>query len=94
MRKALESEHAQVRAVISDPAVRAEDRLGRIRAINESTIAGIRGLLTDEQKKSYFPPHESTGDEAGPQRSVEDWLNAMQQKKIPPKDVKSSKQAK
>jgi Spy/CpxP family protein refolding chaperone len=52
-------------------------RIEQFRALQERTVAQIRAVLTDEQKKKYDPliprtrPAPST-----PQRSVEDWIKA------------------
>jgi Spy/CpxP family protein refolding chaperone len=52
-------------------------RIEQFRALQERTVAQIRAVLTDEQKKKYDPllPRTRPAPSA-PQRSVEDWIKA------------------
>ena len=76
VKRLLALRQAQIRRVWSDPAIDPSDRVGAVKAINDRTVAQIRELLTDEQKKKYIQPRPAGSPPNEPQPSVEDWLNA------------------
>ena len=60
---------------IRNSAAPGNVRIAQFRALQDSTITQIRGILTDEQKKKYDPMlvRKIPASDA-PQRSVEDWI--------------------
>jgi hypothetical protein len=76
VRGLLEIRQAQVRRVWTDPAIAGGDRVGAVKAINEKTVAQIRALLTEEQRKKYFQPRPIGSRATEPTLSVADWLKA------------------
>jgi Spy/CpxP family protein refolding chaperone len=49
----LEDRNTQMQALMKDQSLSQEDRRSKGRAIQESTTAKIRDVLTDDQKKKY-----------------------------------------
>jgi hypothetical protein len=76
VRRLLEIRQTQMRTVWTNPAIDAGDRVGAVKAINEKTVAQIRALLTDEQRKKYFQPRPIGSLQTEPTLSVADWLRA------------------
>jgi hypothetical protein len=81
LRKVLESQRDRARKLWSDPSVPAGHRVREMQAINENTVARIRGLLNEEQKKKYFAPRPPESTDTSPKPSLDDWLNATRQQK-------------
>lgn len=57
-------------------SISGEDRVGRLRALQDQTALQIRSVLNDEQKKKYNPLAARQLAPAPDQKSVEDWLKA------------------
>ena len=83
LRAALVSQQVQVRALLRDSSLPPESRTGALRAISNHTIERIRGFLTEEQRKKYFPAGapDTPGTSASDQAHVNFWLDAMRKKK-------------
>jgi hypothetical protein len=80
-RRLLIIRQARIRAIWTDDAIAPDDRVGAVKAINETTEAQIRALLSDEQKKKYFQPRPNAGPTTDPQPSVADWMNVNRPRK-------------
>lgn len=59
-----------------DPTISGEDRIGRLRALQDQTAERIRNVLNDEQKKKYNPLATKQLAPQPDQKSLEDWLKA------------------
>jgi hypothetical protein len=81
VRRLLIIRQARIRAIWTDDAIAPDDRVGAVKAINETTEAQIRALLSDEQKKKYFQPRPNAGPTTDPQPSVADWMNVNRPRK-------------
>jgi hypothetical protein len=75
VRRLLTIRQARIRAVWTDTAIAADDRVGAVKAINENTQAQIRALLTEEQKKNYIQPRPSESLATDSKLSVAEWMN-------------------
>lgn len=49
----LEDQRSQAMTVIGDGALSRDDKVQKIRGIRETTIAKVRGVLNDDQKKKF-----------------------------------------
>lgn len=82
VRRILEDQQAQVRAVLSDPRVVPNQRGAAIGAIQERTADQIRAVLSEEQKQKY---HKAKPTSAGsPHPDVQTWLDVANGKRPPP----------
>jgi hypothetical protein len=75
VRRLLAIRQARIRAVWTDTAIAADDRVGAVKAINENTQAQIRALLTEEQQKNYIQPRPGESPAADSKLSVAEWMN-------------------
>jgi Spy/CpxP family protein refolding chaperone len=74
VKKILESrQHATMRILRKTSG---GDRVSRIRALQLRTVAQIRAVLNDEQRKKYNPLGQRPPQPTSPQPSVEDWMKA------------------
>jgi len=80
VKKILERRQEQGSRIIRDPSPSGGDRVGKLHALNQSTVAQIRAVLTDQQKGKYNPLGQSGLPRTSPQPSVEDWLKASRPK--------------
>src|SRR5207302_10058129 len=60
----LQNEHQQYAHLVRNPSLTAVDRFNRLRALRESTVSQIKGVLDKEQQNMYdqlrhTPPAES-----------------------------------
>jgi hypothetical protein len=53
VRAALEDQHSQATSVVQDSALAREDKIQKIHALREATIAKVRTSLNDDQKKKF-----------------------------------------
>jgi len=77
LRALLLRQREQVLRVWNDTSIPAAQRVHATRVISDATADGIRGMLTEEQRKKYNPPrppHDSTAQPGAP--SAADWINA------------------
>jgi hypothetical protein len=54
VKTALEDQHSQAMEVIQDNSLPREDKIQKIHAIRENTIAKVRGTLTSDEQKQKF----------------------------------------
>jgi len=80
VKKILERRQEQSNRILRDPSPSGVDRVGKFRALNQSTVAQIRAILSDQQKEKYNPLGQSGIPRTSPQPSVEDWLKASRAK--------------
>ena len=76
VKKILEQRQQQILHMRQDTSLPGSVRIDRLRALQESTVAQIRAVLNEEQRKKYNPlaPREIP---QSPQPSVEDWIKAI-----------------
>lgn len=53
VKTALEDQHTQAMSVVQDSAMPREDKIQKIHALREATIAKVRTSLNDDQKKKF-----------------------------------------
>jgi hypothetical protein len=58
------------------PSLSGNERIDRVRALQQITVEQIRGVLNDEQKTKYDPLAVRRLQPAPERHSVEDWLTA------------------
>lgn len=81
LRALLEGQRDRVMRVWSDTSLPAAYRISATQAISDKTADRIRALLNEEQRKKFNPPRPARDAAAGSaQPSVEDWMNATEQK--------------
>jgi hypothetical protein len=81
VRKLLLSQRDQVTRLWNDTSVPAPYRVNATQAISEQTADRIRALLDDKQRKRYNSPKPAHLPPADPsQRTVEDWMQAVNAK--------------
>jgi hypothetical protein len=76
VKRILEQRQQETLQIRLDPSISAETRFDRFRALQDVTVARIRAVLSDEQKKKYDPLAVRRIKPDPQQRSVEDWLKA------------------
>ncbi|HEY1272288.1 MAG TPA: hypothetical protein VGF08_09905 [Terriglobales bacterium] len=64
------------RQIWADQTLQGGDRVGRFRGLYDQTVAQIRSILNDEQKKKYDPLAYRQDRPTSLQPSVEDWMKA------------------
>jgi len=69
--------------ILRDPSPTGSDRMIKLRALQASTVAQIRSVLNDEQKKKYNPV-SLRPQQTSPQPSVEDWMKATPPQRTKP----------
>jgi hypothetical protein len=75
VKKILEQQREEILRIRTDPSLTGGTAIDRFRALQERTVAQIRSVLNDEQKKIYNPLAPRTIPQT-PQPTVEDWLKA------------------
>jgi hypothetical protein len=81
VKKILEFQQAQTRRIRLDGSLSGAERISRLRILQDSTVASIRALLNNEQKKKYDPLAVRQAQKSSPQPSIEDWMKAAQKQK-------------
>jgi hypothetical protein len=76
VKKTLEFQQVQIRRIRLDGSLSGDERISRLRSLQDNTVAEIRAVLNDEQKKKYDPLAVRRTPKASPQPSVEDWMKA------------------
>ncbi len=71
----LEQQKQEILKIRSTPSVNGIAGIDRVRALQERTVARIRAVLNEEQRKKYDPLAPRRIPQT-PQPSVEDWLKA------------------
>jgi len=74
VKKILEERQQETLRLRLDPSLSGEARIGRFRALQDSTVAQIRAVLNEEQRNKYDPLVPRRLQPAPDQRSVDDWL--------------------
>jgi hypothetical protein len=80
VRKLLLSQRDQVARLWNNTSVAAPYRISATQAISEQTADRIRALLDDKQRKHYNSPKPSHPPVDPSQRTVEDWMQAVNAK--------------
>jgi hypothetical protein len=81
IKKILELRQVQIRRIRLDESLSGDERISRLRGLQDSTVARIRAVLSDEQKKKYNPLAVRQAQKSSPQPSVEDWMKAAAKQK-------------
>jgi hypothetical protein len=81
VKKALEFQQVQIRRIRLDGSVSGAEKINRLRGLQDNTVASIRAVLNDEQKKKYDPLVVRLAQKSSPQPSVEDWMKAAAKQK-------------
>jgi len=76
VKKILEFRLVQTRRIRLDESLSGAERISRIRGLQDSTVARIRSVLNDDQKKKYDPLMVRKAQKDSPPASVEDWMKA------------------
>ena len=80
--KILEFRQVQTRRIRLDGSLSGDERISRLRVLQDSTVMSIRGVLNDEQKKKYDPLAVRQAQKGSSQTSVEDWMKAAAKQKL------------
>ena len=80
----LEQRQAEILRLRQDGSISGEQRIDRLRALQDQTVLRIRGVLNDDQKKKYDPLAVRERTPAPDQKTVEDWLKATTPKPTSP----------
>ena len=74
VKKFLEQRQAEILRLRQDGSISGEERIGRLRAVQDQTILRIRSVLNDEQKKKYDPLAVRDITPQQGQKTVQEWL--------------------
>jgi hypothetical protein len=80
--KIFEFRQVQTRRIRLDGSLSGDERISRLRVLQDSTVMWIRGVLNDEQKKKYDPLAVRQAEKSSSQPSVEDWMKAAPKQKF------------
>jgi hypothetical protein len=83
VKRILEQRQAETLRLRQDGSISGEERIGRLRAIQDQTILRIRALLNDDQKKKYDPLAVREIPQPQGQKTVEEWLKETTPKRAP-----------
>ena len=67
-----------------DGSISGEERIGRLRALQDQTVQRIRAVLNDEQKKKYDPLAARERTPPQDQKTLEEWLKETTPKPAQP----------
>jgi hypothetical protein len=81
VKKILDFQQVQIRRIRFNGSLSGTERINRFRGLQDSTVARIRAVLNDEQKKKYDPLMVRKAQQPSPQPSVEDWMKATAKQK-------------
>jgi hypothetical protein len=81
VKKILEFRQQQTRRIRLDESLSGAERISRIRGLQDSTVARIRAVLNDDQKKKYDPLAVRQAQKDSPPASVGDWMKAAAKQK-------------
>jgi Spy/CpxP family protein refolding chaperone len=73
VKRILEERRQQSMHIRRDPSISGGDRIEQFRILQQNTVARIRAVLNEEQRKKY-DPFATQKIQQTPERSVEDWL--------------------
>jgi Spy/CpxP family protein refolding chaperone len=74
VKRILEERQQQSLRIRQDSSISGADRIEQFRILQHSTVARIRAVLNEEQRKKYEPFATEKLKPTTPERSVEDWL--------------------
>jgi hypothetical protein len=74
----LEHQQIQARKIQFEQGVDGNERIGRLRALQEDTVLRIRALLNDEQKKKYDPLSHAQPNATPSDSYVDQWMKHHQ----------------
>jgi len=74
VKRILEERQQQSFRIRQDSSISGADRIEKFRLLQVSTVARIRAVLNEEQRKKYEPFATEKLKPTPPERSVEDWL--------------------
>ena len=74
VKKILEERQQQSLRIRQNSSISGADRIEQFRNLQYSTVARIRAVLNEEQRKKYEPFATEKLKPTTPERSVEDWL--------------------
>lgn len=74
VRKILEQRQQETLRIRHNTSISGSARIDQFRALQDDTVARIRAILNEEQKKKYDPLAVRRLEPAPEQRSVEDWI--------------------
>jgi len=80
----LQQRQAEIFRLRQDGSISGEERIDRLRALQDETVVRIRSVLNDDQKKKYDPLAVRDRTPAPDQKTVEDWLKETTPKPAPP----------
>jgi hypothetical protein len=83
VKKILEQRQLETLRLRQDGSISGEERIGRLRTLQDQTILRIRAVLNDDQKKKYDPLAVREREPAPDQKSVEEWLKETTPKTAP-----------
>lgn len=72
----LEQRQQEVLRIRNDESIPGNQRIDRLRALQDQTVYRIRAVLNDEQKKKYDPLAVRRVGPSPDEKTVEDWLKA------------------
>ena len=81
VKKILEFRQVQTRRIRFDGSLSGAERISRFRGLQDSTVARIRAVLSDEQKKKYDPLVVRQAQKDFPPAGVADWMKAVGKQK-------------
>ncbi len=74
VKRILEERQQQSFRIRQESSISGADRIEKFRLLQASTVARIRAVLNEEQRKKYEPFATEKLKPTPPERSVEDWL--------------------
>lgn len=81
VKRILEQRQAEILRLRQDGSISGEERIGRLRALQDQTVLRIRAVLNDDQKKKYDPLAVRQIQPPQDQKTVEEWLKQTTPKK-------------
>ena len=83
VKRILEQRQAEILRLRQDGSISGEERIGRLRAVQDQTVLRIRSVLNDDQKKKYDPLAVREIPPPQGQKTVEEWLKETTPKRAP-----------
>jgi hypothetical protein len=77
LRTILAARQAQTFRIREDDSISGEERIGQLRSLQDTTVARIRAMLNDEQRKQYDPLMVRQAQRSSSQASVDEWMKAI-----------------
>lgn len=83
VKRILQQRQEETLRLRQDGSISGEERIGRLRALQDQTVLRIRAVLNDDQKKKYDPLAVRERTPPQDQKSIEDWLKETTPKPAP-----------